>query len=106
MAVADVNAAALGELSADLDDVIPLEIDVSDVASVEAGLADVIARSGRIDVVVNNAGILRGHMRTRSLVGSYIDRNEPRAAIRSPATTISKSPSRTRSPVTPSACST
>ena len=38
---------------------IPLEIDVADAASVAAGVDDVFARTGRIDVVVNNAGILR-----------------------------------------------
>ena len=43
----------------DLDGVIPLEIDVADAGSVAAGIDDVLARTGRIDVVVNNAGILR-----------------------------------------------
>ena len=52
----------------------------------------------------SGAGV--GHMRTRSFVGSYIDRSEARAVKRSPATRISKRPSRTRSPVTPSGCST
>ena len=43
---------------------------------------------------------------TRSIVGSYIDCSEARATNRSPATTISKLPPCTRSPDTPSACST
>src|SRR5208283_3138217 len=34
----------------------PLEIDVTDDASVEQGVNEVIARAGRIDVLVNNAG--------------------------------------------------
>jgi 3-oxoacyl-[acyl-carrier protein] reductase len=59
LAVADVDAKALAEVSADLPGAIPLEIDVSDSASVAAGIDDVLARTGRIDVVVNNAGILR-----------------------------------------------
>ena len=34
-----------------------VELDVADDASVSAGMADVLARAGRIDVLVNNAGI-------------------------------------------------
>jgi 3-oxoacyl-[acyl-carrier protein] reductase len=59
VAVADVNAEALAAVTADLPGSIPLEVDVSDAESVEAGVADVLVRTGRIDVVVNNAGILR-----------------------------------------------
>ena len=59
LAVADVDAAALAAVASELVGVIPLEIDVSDATSVAAGVADVMARTGRIDVVVNNAGILR-----------------------------------------------
>src|SRR5262245_52518277 len=35
----------------------PLTLDVDDDASVRRGVQNVIARSGRIDVLVNNAGI-------------------------------------------------
>ena len=59
LAVADVDAAALAAVATDLDGVIPLEINVADAASVATGIDDVLARTGRIDVVVNNAGILR-----------------------------------------------
>ena len=59
LAVADVDAAALAAVATDLDGVIPLEIDVADAASVAAGIDDVLTRTGRIDVLVNNAGILR-----------------------------------------------
>jgi 3-oxoacyl-[acyl-carrier protein] reductase len=59
VAVADVNAESLAEITALLPGAIPLEVDVSDAASVTAGVEDVLARTGRIDVVVNNAGILR-----------------------------------------------
>jgi 3-oxoacyl-[acyl-carrier protein] reductase len=59
LAVADVDAEALAAVATDLDGVIPLELDVANSGSVAAGIADVVARTGRIDVVVNNAGILR-----------------------------------------------
>ena len=59
LAVADVAAEALAEVTTDIPGAIPLQIDVSDAASVAAGIDDVLSRTGRIDVVVNNAGILR-----------------------------------------------
>jgi 3-oxoacyl-[acyl-carrier protein] reductase len=59
LAVADVAAAALAEVTTALEGAIPLEIDVSDPEAVAAGVADVVERTGRLDVVVNNAGILR-----------------------------------------------
>ena len=59
MAVADVDAEALAEVTTALPGAIPLEIDVSDAESVAVGVADVVDRTGRLDVVVNNAGILR-----------------------------------------------
>lgn len=34
-----------------------VEVDVADDASVRAGVAEVVARHGRIDIVINNAGI-------------------------------------------------
>jgi 3-oxoacyl-[acyl-carrier protein] reductase len=58
LAVADVDAEALAA-TADLDRAIPIEMDVSDPESVAAGIGFVADRTGRIDVVVNNAGILR-----------------------------------------------
>lgn len=39
-----------------------IRADVSDTASVEAAVAQVIAATGRVDVLVNNAGILRDGM--------------------------------------------
>jgi 3-oxoacyl-[acyl-carrier protein] reductase len=59
LAVADVDPKPLADVGSALPRAIPLEMDVADAASVAAGVADVIARTGRIDVVVNNAGILR-----------------------------------------------
>ena len=59
LAVADVDARSLADITTALPGTIPLEVDVSDAASVTAGHADVVGRTGRLDVVVNNAGILR-----------------------------------------------
>jgi NAD(P)-dependent dehydrogenase (short-subunit alcohol dehydrogenase family) len=47
----------LAELaSAHPDHLLPLALDVTDVAQVDAALHDAVARFGRVDVVVNNAG--------------------------------------------------
>src|SRR2546428_5471074 len=35
----------------------PVVIDVDDAASVERGVSEVLAKAGRVDVLVNNAGI-------------------------------------------------
>jgi 3-oxoacyl-[acyl-carrier protein] reductase len=59
LAVADVDAEALASTTTDLERAIPLAMDVSDPESVAAGIGLVMERTGRIDVVVNNAGILR-----------------------------------------------
>lgn len=63
VAVADVNEQALAEvLVGDLDGAIPLVTDVADSGSVDTAIDHVLAATGRIDVVVNNAGILRDRM--------------------------------------------
>lgn len=60
VAVADVNEQALAEVLVDeLDGAIPLVADVSDSTSVNAAVEHVLGVTGRIDIIVNNAGILR-----------------------------------------------
>jgi NAD(P)-dependent dehydrogenase (short-subunit alcohol dehydrogenase family) len=55
------NTAVLADLAAaHPGQVEPLALDVTDVAAIEAAVSDVIARHGRIDVLVNNAG--RAHV--------------------------------------------
>jgi 3-oxoacyl-[acyl-carrier protein] reductase len=59
----DVNEAAGKDLVADVEkaggEALFARVDVAEAASVEAGVAAVVERWGRIDVLVNNAGILR-----------------------------------------------
>jgi pyridoxal 4-dehydrogenase len=50
-------AAAAGELSAQGADVLPHTVDLTDEEGVRAAVAAVLAATGRIDVLVNNAGI-------------------------------------------------
>ena len=60
VAVADVDETALAALATgSLADAIPLTVDVSDPAAVDTAIRHVVGTTGRIDVVVNNAGILR-----------------------------------------------
>ena len=61
--VADVNEAALAEITAGaLADAIPIVVDVANAASAATCVEHAVARTGRLDVVVNNAGILRDRM--------------------------------------------
>ena len=61
--VADVNEAALAEITTGaLADAIPVVVDVGSAASVATCIEHIVARTGRLDVVVNNAGILRDRM--------------------------------------------
>jgi len=59
----DVNAAAAGNLVPQLKsaggDALFREVNVASAGSVEAGVDEVVQRWGRIDVLVNNAGIVR-----------------------------------------------
>lgn len=58
--VIDVSEQALAEaMVGDLDGAIPLVADVSDSGSVTTAVQHLLDASGQIDVVVNNAGILR-----------------------------------------------
>ena len=61
--VADVNEAALAAITTGvLADAIPVVVDVSNATSVATCIEHAVARTGRLDVVVNNAGILRDRM--------------------------------------------
>jgi 3-oxoacyl-[acyl-carrier protein] reductase len=59
IALADLNAAACEDAAKELGgEALAVQMDVTAAASVEAGVALVLERYGRIDALVNNAGIL------------------------------------------------
>ncbi len=57
--VADAITLAEELSAAGAADAFAAKVNVADAASVDAAMADVVARWGRIDVLVNNAGIVR-----------------------------------------------
>jgi len=57
VAIADIDAGALTEARAGLDGVLALACDVSDEAAVASAVADAATAFGRLDALVNNAGI-------------------------------------------------
>jgi NAD(P)-dependent dehydrogenase (short-subunit alcohol dehydrogenase family) len=58
VAVADLNLAGASEVARSIGgDAFPLQIDIASSQAVKGAIAQVIARRGRIDVLVNNAGI-------------------------------------------------
>ena len=60
LALWDIDAAAAQALAAELGgDARPIRCDVSSRAEVEAAIATTLAAFGRIDVLINNAGIFR-----------------------------------------------
>lgn len=60
VALVDINAAALEEICAPYDDALPVVADVSDLGSMERAVSDTEVAFGGLDVLVNNAGIVRG----------------------------------------------
>jgi len=57
VAVADMNLAAAEEAAKSINGAFAVQVDVADWASVEAAWAAVLAKTGRIHVLVNNAGV-------------------------------------------------
>jgi NAD(P)-dependent dehydrogenase (short-subunit alcohol dehydrogenase family) len=65
VAIADLNAAQAVSRAAELGEGhLGLAMDVTDPAAVEAGIAAVVARCGRLDIAVCNAGIGDTHLPT------------------------------------------
>jgi 3-oxoacyl-[acyl-carrier protein] reductase len=63
VAIADINLAAAEKVAAEIMDsdgeALAVQIDVSQLESVEAAVAMVVEWGGRVDVLINNAGITR-----------------------------------------------
>ncbi|MBM3765482.1 MAG: SDR family NAD(P)-dependent oxidoreductase, partial [Acidobacteria bacterium] len=57
VAVADMNIDAANAAAAQIPNAFAVQVDVADYASVEAAWAAVLARTGRIHILVNNAGV-------------------------------------------------
>lgn len=56
--VLDVDSDALAQAFA-ASDARPLAVDVTDTRSIETAVAEAVRETGRVDIIVNNAGILR-----------------------------------------------
>jgi NAD(P)-dependent dehydrogenase (short-subunit alcohol dehydrogenase family) len=63
LALADIDPAALAEVAETLSgsgrDIITIEADLGDVSSIDSMVTQVVEHFGRIDVLVNNAGVTR-----------------------------------------------
>ncbi len=62
VAVIDRDEKGLAEATSEMPDALPLAVDVSSSSEVNSAMAHIVEKTGRIDVVVNNAGILRDRM--------------------------------------------
>lgn len=59
LAAIDLNADALADVFGDRPDVLQVQANVADEESVKAGFAQIAEAFGRLDVLVNNAGIVK-----------------------------------------------
>jgi 2-dehydro-3-deoxy-L-rhamnonate dehydrogenase (NAD+) len=57
VAIADINGAAAAEVAATIPGAIAVAMDVTSTESVQAAVDSVIAQTGRVHILVNNAGI-------------------------------------------------
>ncbi len=57
VAVADIDGAGAERAAAKLADAFAVEVDIRDEGAVDAAIAATLARAGRIDFLVNNAGV-------------------------------------------------
>ncbi len=57
VAIADINGAAAAEVAATIPGALAVAMDVTNTESVQAAVDSVIAQTGRVHILVNNAGI-------------------------------------------------
>src|SRR5579863_6453238 len=55
--VADVNRAGAEAMAASLPDAIACAVDIRDEAAIDAAVSQTMARYGRLDILINNAGV-------------------------------------------------
>ncbi|KAJ6779519.1 hypothetical protein PWT90_06370 [Aphanocladium album] len=73
LAIADINKAGLAEVAAIIGKefpqvkVLPLDLDVTSITQVKSAIAQTVKKFGRLDVAVNNAGILGKNQLTHTL---------------------------------------
>lgn len=69
----DVLESLLGEIAAAGGEGLAASVDVTDGAAIERAVAEVVERWGRIDVLINNAGILRDAQLAKVKDGEVVD---------------------------------
>lgn len=70
--IADLSVPAAESVAAEVGDrASGIGMDVSDEASVDAAIAGIVERHGRLDIVVNNAGVLRDNLIHRMSVDDW-----------------------------------
>lgn len=58
VAIADINLEAASETAAEIGDAAyPVQLDVADQDSIDAAIAGVVAKAGKLDILVNNAAL-------------------------------------------------
>src|SRR3546814_15692814 len=76
LTIADLDGGALGRAVADLGAkgyaVSPEALDVTDSAAVDAAAAAMLARDGRIDILINNAGIARSETAAENVAVEHL----------------------------------
>lgn len=71
VAIADLREDAAVTAAERLPDAFGIGVDVADEASAERAVDAVVARTGRLDVLVNNAGVLRDNLVHRMSLGDW-----------------------------------
>jgi 3-oxoacyl-[acyl-carrier protein] reductase len=71
VAIADIRADAAEAAAARLPDAFGVAVDVADESAVQSAMDAIAERTGRLDVLVNNAGVLRDNLVHRMSVSDW-----------------------------------